>query len=234
MKNLTLLFTWLLYTLSAQAQDTVIMQAKHNENKIKLFSLYPGYVITKKGDTLKGYLMLKNLINNQDKVWFYKTKDTPKKNAVKYKPKDLLAYKAGPRYYESHKFWPNVPTYVTNNARGYHFILKVMDGPLSLYKWYYESTAVSDQRVNIDFENPSNIHLDLSFYEKDLNYVPLVKKENGEVIFLRSGFRKTMSKLLSDDPALADKIKNREYGKDDLETIVEEYNQWYKEKHAKK
>jgi hypothetical protein len=223
--SLLFLFSHILF-----AQDTIIFKAKHPE-KIKLFSLYPGYVITKKGDTLKGYLMLKNLISNQDKVWFYKTKDTPKKEAVKYKPKDIKAYKVGPRYYESHKFWPNVSTYVTNNTRGYHFILKVIDGPLSMYRWFYEDVATSDQRVNIDFSDPASFHLDLSFSENDLPAVPLVKKGDGEVIFLYHGFRKAMLKLVSDDPELAEKIKNKELGRNDLEQIIKEYNEWYLSHH---
>ena len=220
----------LLFTLTnvSESQNLQKKPANNDATKsVKLFSLYPGYVITKKDDTIKGYLMLKNVISNQDKVWFYKTKDTPKKNAVKYKPKDIKAYRVGPRFYESHKFWPNIPTYVTNNARGYHFILRVIDGKIKLYKWYYESTVRSKQRANIDFDNPGNTKIDLSFKEKDLPFVPLIKKEGEKIIFINSGFRKNILKAVSDDKELYNKIKNKAPGyrsKTNLEEIVKEYN----------
>jgi hypothetical protein len=219
-------------SLLSFGQDTIVFKVKHDSiMEVKLWTKYPGFVITKKGDTIKGYLMLKNLISNQDKVFFYKTENTDKKEAVKYKPKDLLAYKVGPRYYESFKFWPSEPTYVTNNTRGYHFILRIIDGPISLYRWYYEPVSVSEQRVHISFENPASTHVDLSFYEGNLYNVPLVKKYDKDIIFLKSGFRKNMLKLVSDYPELAKKIENKVYGWDDLDIIVREYNEWFLKNH---
>ncbi len=232
MKRLIAVILLIALTIVSKSQDLQKKPVNTDTTKpVKLFSLYPGYIITKKDDTIKGYLMLKNVISNQDKVWFYKTKETPKKDAVKYKPKDIKAYKVGPRFYESHKFWPNVPTYVTNNARGYHFILRKMDGKIKLYKWFYESTTRSEQRANIDFENPSKIKIDLSFSENDLPFVPLIKKDGEKIIFLNSGFRKNILKAVSDDKELYNKIKNKEPGyrsKSDLEKIVREYNSRHK------
>ena len=60
-----------------------LMSSGQDFKNVKLWTLYPGYVVTKENDTIKGYLMLKNLINNQDKAFYYKDKDTPKNDAVK-------------------------------------------------------------------------------------------------------------------------------------------------------
>jgi len=49
-----------------------------------------------------------------------------------------------------------------------------------------------------------------------------------------TNFRKNMSKLVEDDPALAKKIRNKEegYRYTDLEKIIREYNTWYKKTHS--
>ena len=208
------------------------------KERVQLWTLYPGYVVTKDNDTIKGYLMLKNLINNQDKVFFYKSKSDKKEDAVKYKPKDIKAYKVGPRYYESFKFKPSVSTYSANDAKTYHFVLRVLDGPLSLYRWYYETIEKSKERVNVDAEHPLNTKVDLSFNEDELKYITLGRKNGGEIIDFNSmkmlmGFKKNMSKLVADYPELAGKIakKKEGYQHQDIENIVKEYNEWYVKNH---
>jgi hypothetical protein len=203
-----------------------------------LWTIYPGYVITRSDDTIRGYLMLANLVSNQDKVLFYKNPDDSKKDAVKYRPKDLKAYKVGPRYYESFRFKPSASTYAANDARAWHFVLKVVDGRFSLYRWYYETTERSEERVNIDSDNPLNTKIDLSFSEEDLMHITLGKKQDGELIDFNSfkmltGFKKQMSKLVEDYPELAKKIANKEegYRSFDLDKIVQEYNEWYAKGH---
>ena len=204
--------------------------------QVKLWSLYPGYVVTQNGDTLNGYLLLKNLAANQDKVFFY---DHPedKKYSVKYKPKDLKAYKVGPRYYESRKFKPPA-TASANDARTYHFILKVIDGPFSLYRWYYETLEQSKARLKIDSDQPLTGTVDLSFSEKDLQTHNYCVTPEGEFVDLSSlkmltNFKKNMSKLVADDAELAGKIRNKEegYGYYNIDRIIREYNAWYLKHH---
>jgi hypothetical protein len=209
---------------SAPVTDTTV--------RVKLWSLYPGYVVTQNGDTLHGYLLLKNLAANQDKVFFYEHAGD-KKYSVKYKPKDLKAYKVGPRYYESWKFKPPA-TASANDARTWHFILKVIDGPFSLYKWYYETLEQSKARLKIDKDQPIQGSVDLSFSEKDLHVENYGLTPAGEFIDLGSlkiltNFKKNMSKLVADDTELAAKIRNKEkgYGYYDLDRIISEYNAWY-------
>ncbi len=203
---------------------------------VKLWSLYPGYVVTRQRDTLHGYLLLKNLAANQDKVIFYPN-PSDKTNKVKYRPRDLIAYRVGPRYYESWKFRPPA-TASSNDARTWHFILKIVDGPFSLYKWYYETPEQTKARLRIDRDEPLHGTIDLSFSEKDLAHEYYGLTPSGEFIDLGSfkmltHFKKNMSSLVADDEELARKIRNKEkgYGYYDIERIINEYNAWYRQNH---
>ncbi len=238
MKTLFFSVVLLLGTVGAFAQNASPECRKELE-PVTLFSKYPGYVVTLNHDTLKGFIMLKNLVNNEDVVLFYKN-EKDKKYTKKYRPKELLAYRVGPRFYESRKFKPPV-SYVVNDARRYHFLLKVIDGPFSLYKWYYESTARSEQRVQINKKDPWLSHIDLSFSENDLAENLYGLTPDGKFIDLNTlgmmmHFKKNMSKLVADDPELVQKIKNKEEGYTyiDIEKIINEYNQWYKKHHPEK
>ena len=220
----------LMLSFTGTAQD--VPAVTDTTVQVKLWSLFPGYVITRSNDTLRGYVLLKNLINNQDRVFFYRNPDD-EKYTDKYKPKDLKAYKVGPRYYESFRFKPPV-SYSSNDARTYHFILKIIDGPFSLYRWYYETVEQSKARVKLDRDHPLNSQVDLGFSEKNLKHEDYGLTPRGEFIDLGSlkmltHFKKNMSKLVEDDTELAQKIRNKEkgYGYYDLEKIIHEYNSWY-------
>ena len=236
MKKTVFLLLIFLISFPAFSQEEQNAPAEDTIFNVKLWTKYPGYVITRDNDTIRGYLMLKNLVNNQDKVLFYNNQDD-EKYTEKYKPKDLKAYKVGPRFYESFKFKPPV-TYAGNDAKTWHFVLKVIDGPFSMYKWYYETTQRSEERVKIDEEHPLNTKIDLSFSEKDLEDHTYGLTPSGEFVDLNSlkmltNFKKNMSKLVADDPQLAEKIKNKEEGYRyyDLAKIIREYNAWYIKNH---
>ncbi len=217
--------TAILTAVSLQAQ-----QASDTTN-IRLWTIYPGYVITHEGDTIQGFIKLNNLIDNQRKALFYNDPED-KKYTEKYKPKDIKAYKTGPRLYESFKFRP------TNEDRGYHFFLKILDGPVSLYRWYYEPQSRSEERLKIDENNIANSKIDLSFSEADLNSELIAIKNEGEPVKLDqlkylTNFKKNMSKFLADDRELAQKIARKEkgYRYENLIEIIKEYNEWYLKNH---
>lgn len=206
------------------------LMAQEDQEEVKLWTIYPGYVITHKNDTIRGYIKLNNFVNNQKKAFFYNHPDD-EKCAEKYKPKDIKAYKVGPRYYESFKFWPET------EARGLHFFLKVIDGPISVYKWYYEPVELSKERVKIDDDGRIS-NIDLSFSEENLSTELIPVKPGGEPEKLKNlkyatNFKKNMSKYLEDYPELAAKIANKEdgYGIGNIEDIIREYNAWYLKNH---
>ncbi len=204
--------------------------------RVKLWTVYPGYIVKKDNDTVKGYLLLKNRVANQDKVFFYNTPDGDKKDAIKYKPKAIKAYKVGPRFYESFKFNPGVSSYSTNDANTYHFVIKTLDGPITLYKWYYETVQRSEDRVKVNEDKPLNTKIDLSFNEDELSSITLGKMPDGELVNFDKmliGFKKKMSKLVADYPELSKKIAGKQagYRRSDIEKIVKEYNEWYISNH---
>jgi hypothetical protein len=210
---------------------SVCLIAQEDLEEVKLWTIYPGYVITHDNDTIHGFIKLNNLVDNQKKALFYNSPDD-EKYAEKYKAKDIKAYMVGPRYYESFKFWPET------EARGVHFFLKVLDGPISLYEWYYEPQSRTDERVKIDEDNVMNSKIDLSFSEADLDTQLIGIKLGGEPEQLDklkyvTNFKKNMSKYLEDYPELAEKIANKMEGYQfiNLEEIIKEYNAWYLAKH---
>lgn len=134
------------------------LMSQEDYKEVKLWTIYPGYVITHTKDTIHGYIELNNLVDNQKKALFYNNPDD-EKYAEKYKPKHFKGYKVGPRSYESFKFRPE------KEARGVHFFLKVLDGPISLYEWYYRK---HHQRIQClvpgkSLEVASNLNLVLGF-----------------------------------------------------------------------
>ncbi len=206
------------------------LSAQDNNEKVELWTIYPGYVITLDDDTIHGYIKLNNYVDNQKKALFY---NNPKdeKYTEKYKPKNIKGYKVGPRIYESFKFWPET------EANSVHFFLKVMEGPVSLYQWYYEPQSRTDERVKVDEENVLNSKIDLSFSEEDLDTELIGIKLGGKpqqldnLKFL-TNFKKNMSKYLEDYPELAEKISQKKegYRYENMKEIIMEYNEWYTKK----
>lgn len=213
-----LMFFILLLNIQANAQK---------KETVELFTIYPGYIITNFNDTVNGYLLLKNKIANQGKVFFFDSPDA-KEPSGKYKPKDIKAYMVAGRFYETMKYSPEYTT------MRYSFLLRVIDGPVCLYKAYYDDK----ERIKIDEKDIWNSKIDLSFSEGELKDQNLGGRQGEEIQFFDSmsyllKFKKTMSKYLSDCPEIANKIANKEEGYQwiNLEKIILEYNEWYLKNH---
>jgi hypothetical protein len=194
--------------------------AQESEEPVKLWTIYPGYVITKSNDTIRGYLLLKNKISNQGKVFFFDSPDA-KEPSKKYKPKDIKAYKVANRFYESVKYSPEYTT------MRYCFLLRTLDGKVKFYKSYFDDK----QRIKIDENDIWNSKIDLSFSEDELKEVWLGTRDGEEPENFNSfgyllKFSKNMSKYLADCPEIANKIANKEPGYEygNLEKIISEYN----------
>jgi len=184
-------------------------------------SVLPGYIITLKGDTIRGYLLNINLWMNQHMTFLYKNPDDPK-GRVKYKPKEIKAYKVGNRFYESMDYTFSYSVHNNN------FILQKVEGPISLYVWYYDEDRGNLMSPDISLAELTSAFL---FDEKDLWKDEFGKKPDGEFTQLNGlkfmmKFAKNMSAYVQDDPELADKIakKTKGYQNIDIEKIVREYN----------
>jgi len=209
-----------IHSLTAQLPDDSLKQA----------TLYPGYIVTHQQDTIDGFLYLSNIAANQYRVFYFTSPDEPGSN-VKYKPKDIAAYKVGSRLYESFEFK------ATNALHKRNFFLKVIDGPISMYRWYYEPESRSSKRVMIDEENLLNSSIDLSFDESDLTGQDIVIKLGGEPINLSAPkylmkFKKHMAALVEEDAELVGKIQRKEKGYTFgyQQQIIQEFNHWYNSK----
>jgi hypothetical protein len=216
---LTLELNFILHAQPIEPDVTLLVEP--TEAPVKLWTRYPGYIITKSNDTINGYLLLKNKISNQGKVFFFDSPDA-KEPSAKYKPKDIKAYKVANRFYESVKYSPEYTT------MRYCFLLRTVNGKVKFYKSYFDDK----QRIKIDENDIWNSKIDLSFSEDELKEVWLGSKDGGELEDFNSfgyllKFSKNMSKYLADCPEIANKIASKkpgyEYG--NLEKIIQEYNE---------
>jgi len=189
-------------------------------------SVLPGFIITHDGDTVAGYLLNINLWMNQHMTFFYKTPDD-KEGRVKYKPKEIMAYQVGNRFYESVKY----P--FSNSIFPQNFVMRKVDGPIKYYVWYYDEDRSKLMSPNITLDDLSRAFL---FDEQDLWKEEFGKKGDG--VFTKFDFRflvkfaKNMAAYVNDDPELAQKIlaKAKGYQNIDIEKIVREYNEYFQGK----
>lgn len=182
-----------------------------------------GYVITLEGDTIPGYTLNINLWNNQMMTFFYEDilKDEKGK---KYRAKELLGYKTGPREYERLRHSGLFSPYT------YNFFLKKIDGAIDLFIWYYNADI--NQLMGSD-ALLTEVHDSYLIQEDKLWRQMIGRTEKGEIIEFgslkfRPKFDRKMSHLVSGYKELAEKIRNKEEGYrfHDLEKIIREYNNW--------
>lgn len=204
----------------------LVSQPAQSQEQLKRGSFHPGFIITNKGDTLKGYLLNINLWLNQQMTFLYKdTNDF--KGRIKYKPDEIKAYQVGNRYYESMKY---AFSYSTHK---YNFILRKVHGPIDLFVWYYDMDRGA-------LFSPADLTLAeltsaMLFNEDELSTNAFGRKQSGEFTDLTSfkflmKFAKNMSAYVADHAELVAKINNKTPGylgiTRDIENIIREYNTW--------
>ncbi len=218
MKRLFLLLFGLLLAgncMRAGAQDT-LPEPKRGE-------VLPGCIITLNGDTVHGYLLNINLWMNQHMTFLYKTPDDAA-GRVKYKPKEIKAYRVGNRYYESMKY-----SFVYSMFP-HNFILRKVDGPIKHYVWYYNEDRSKLMSPDVSLAELSKAFV---FTEDELWKDEFASRgDEAELIkfdlkFLMK-FAKNMAAFVEDDKELAQKVagKVKGYQGVDIEKIIREYNRW--------
>lgn len=207
----------------------VVGHAQETQKEPERGSILPGYIITIKGDTVKGYLLNINLWLNQRMTFLY-TDPADREGRVKYTPNEIRAYQVGPRYYESfkHPF--------TNSLHQENFLLRKVDGPIKYYVWYYDE----DKSKLLSWEKLSLADLGKAFLfeESELWKDEFGIKGNEKTLmpfdlkFLLK-FSKNMAGYVKDDVELAKKIENKTQGYKNIniENIIKEYNNWYLNNH---
>jgi len=205
----------LLLSFSAEAQQDSLFVPRGTRNY--------GYIINLNGDTIHGYTLNLNLWNNQMMTFYYEDMVSEHKG-TKYRAKDLLGYKTGPREYERIKFSGLFSPY------RYNFFLKKIDGAIDLFIWYYNTEVNLLMGTDALLTEANDSFL---IAEDKLWTQALGRTYKGEIIEFgslkfRPKFNKRMSRVVSDYKELAEKIRNEEegYGFKDLEKIILEYNDW--------
>jgi hypothetical protein len=210
----------------------VVAQEEQAQDSLKRGSIHPGFIITLKGDTVRGYLLNINLLANQKMTFYYKD-SSDFKGRIKYKAKEIKAYQVGNRYYESMKYS------FTNSTLTHNFILKKLDGPTELYMWYYNPDQPDYFAKDLTLEDISKAVL---FNETELWINVFGMKPDGEFTELTGlrflmKFAKNMSAYVADNAELAQKIHSKTKGYQgiprDLENIIREYNKWKTEQDQK-
>jgi hypothetical protein len=199
--------------------------AQVSQSELQRGSVLPGFIITLKGDTVKGYLLNINLWLNQKMTFLYKDPND-REGRIKYTPKEIKAYQVGPRYYESidHPF--------TNSIRSENFILRKVDGPIKYYIWYFDEDKT--KLMGWDKITLADLGRAFLFDESELWKDEFGRRNNEETLtpfdfkFLLK-FTRNMSEYVKDDVELAQKIakKTEGYKNINIEAIIREYNTWY-------
>jgi hypothetical protein len=200
-------------------------QEKQVQDTIRRGSIYPGFIITQKGDTMRGFLLNINLWMNQHMTFYYKD-STDFKGRIQYKPSEIKAYQVGNRYYESMNYTFSFSSHRQN------FILRKVHGPIDLFVWYYDEDRAKLTSPDITIGELSAAFI---FNEDELWTNEFGIKDHGvfteftAVKFLMK-FAKNMSAYIADDAELAQKVKDKTKGYQgtscDIENIVMEYNKW--------
>jgi len=186
---------------------------------LKSGNFYPGYIVKNDHDTIWGKSKYISMIDNHFKVIFKESYDEEEEI---FRPSELLFYKIMDLNYKS------VPFSGRNSFKGQTFMLVIIDGPVTMFKWiyhekqqYFEDNDFWGYTMDYDPSDPGN----------QVQY--FLQKENDGPVDISSGkftwrFNKAMAKYLSDYPELSQKIRKKKEGYTikDVEKIIGEYNSW--------
>ena len=124
-------------------------------------------------------------------------------------------------YFTDGKFFEAVAYPATSDNTLSSFAEVVKKGKLTMYRWYSVS-AHAERQNSRKPEEP--------YTDKELEKNILLRKANGEIININtmkySNFKKSISEYLKEDKELAARIAKGELGRDKIEDIVDEYNNW--------
>lgn len=190
-----------------------------NEREVDERDVVPGYIVFQSGKRKEGLIKVGKLIENEQKVLFV----SGHQNLVKkYLPDDLLAYGYEMEiiddfglkskkwvHYEKHKVdFPPVPFGKTTI-----FLEKEIEGPLSLFCYYYEVQGINR-----------------TYYQ----YVFYLKNKEGELALIsKDCFKSCAKELFEGYTALAKKIGEKGFEFSNIDRIVKDYNFWLSNKHDK-
>jgi len=195
----------------------LLLSDTNAQEKLKPGNFYIGCIVKPGQDTTWGKIKYKSMIHNHYKVVFKEAYDQEEET---FEPSELDAYQISGLKYLS------VPFSGRDSFKRHTFMLVIIDGQISLYKWYYnekqqyfEDNDFWDYTTEID-QDKQGVRIQYYLQRDGQNHVDV---SSGKFAWK---FNKTMANFLSDCPELAEKVKKKKegYKKEDLEKIILEYN----------
>ncbi len=182
-----------------------------SEDKERKYPLLPnryveGYLLTQTGDTIQGYIKPGNLFKDQMRVFFldyFGGKTT-------YFASRINGYGYEDLHYSSH---PTPYNFAGAFADSMLFLIRVVNGPATLYRFYTRRSSLTLQR------GPA--------------YFDLLVKPDGTRHEVSYAFKwERLATALDDHPSLGDDIREELYRPEDTEEIIRLYNEWYRKQHG--
>jgi hypothetical protein len=179
--------------------------------------VYPGYIITLKGDTATGYILHGGRAFNQNRAVFYP--DASRKNKKEFKPSELKGYGVADKHYRSVHFSGGLL------AKPLSFVLVSQPGRITQFIFYSKK---GDNLVNVRSPQESLADFDARIHNDEIVWQKGDETPVQQADFVM-GFAKKMSKLVAEDTELAKKVSDKEkgYGLGNIYNIISEYNKWW-------
>ncbi|RXQ87290.1 hypothetical protein EO244_16560 [Ancylomarina salipaludis] len=164
-----------------------------------------GYIVKESRDTIIGKLKNMSAEKSCFKIKFIDSNG----NKVKFKDKDVYAYKRGTEVYFKKSYERPISI---NNMQGYMKLID--DGVIKLYKFNYVVRNAGTMNANGVMTGGE------SSYQQDY----YIEKNNNFLLVRKMGFKRTMAEYFSDNKELADKISSKALRYKDLKEIIRAYN----------
>lgn len=179
----------------------------------KLNQRYPGYFINAKGDTIRGWILLTNKLDNQDGSEY---SNDAKAEKIKFflLPDEVRGFKVQDRVYTSVEYGDPEP-------KPEHFLLTIAEGDLKLYQYF---RLAKDLYVGTGTGQRPAVGDDEQYLQSE--FVIVNKSGKKFAIFSQSSLLKNAGELFEANKELLQKINDREKGfrYNDLPAIVTEHN----------
>jgi hypothetical protein len=180
----------------------------------KLNQRYPGYFINAKSDTIRGWILLINKLDNQV-GGEYSNDSRAEKIKIYLLPDEIKGFKVQDRIYTALEYGDADP-------KSQHFLLTLAQGELNLYQYFrlpkdlYVGTGTGQRAATGDDEQ----YLQSEF---------IIINQSGKqfVISNQNSLMKNAEEIFGSEKDLLQKIldKEKEYHIKDLKEIVTEFNQ---------
>jgi len=180
----------------------------------KLNQRYPGYFINAKGDSIHGYILLTNKLDNQ-KIGEYSNDSRGEKIKIHLLPDEVKGFKVQDRIYTAEDFGDPDPL-------NQHFLLTLAEGELHLYQYFWLSKDLYINEGNGQRPADGN---DEEYLQSEFLIVDKTGKKF--VIPNEGALTKNAEEIFKNNHDLTEKIKSREkeFKYNDLPAIVNSYNE---------